>query len=118
MTHMLRWPMAVVDGVLDQEKEAAHDELWASRLRMLVSTRRGERVMRPDYGCDLAGALFDPTKSLTPETAVRQAVVRHLPALEIVSVTVLEIGLSQLQVLIKYRTPNGSVDVLNVKELK
>lgn len=118
MTHLLRWPLSIVSGRFDQVDEAKHNELWASRLKMLVSTRRGERVMRPDYGCALAEAIFDPTQEIDPETAVREAVALYMPSLEIISVTITENGAGNLRVLIKYRTPSGDVEVLSVKELK
>jgi phage baseplate assembly protein W len=54
---------------------------------LLVSTRPGERVMRPDYGCDLHRLLFSPNDATTAGLAVhyvRQALLRWEPRIEIV----------------------------------
>ena len=48
-------------------------------LMLLLSTRPGERVMRPDYGCDLWRLVFSPNDDTTAGLAihyVRRAVER------------------------------------------
>ncbi len=55
---------------------------------MLLSTRPGERVMRPDYGCDLYKLAFDPNDQTTAGLAihyVRQALERWEPRIDILS---------------------------------
>lgn len=49
---------------------------------LLLSTTRGERVMRPDYGCDLHRLVFSPNDATTAGLAihyVRTAVERWEP---------------------------------------
>src|SRR5262245_49893105 len=49
---------------------------------LLISTRPGERVMRPDYGCDLHRLVFSPNDDTTAGLAihyVRQAINRWEP---------------------------------------
>jgi len=49
---------------------------------LLISTRLGERVMRPDYGCDLHKLVFSPNDDTTAGLAihyVRQAINRWEP---------------------------------------
>lgn len=49
---------------------------------LLLSTRPGERVMRPDYGCDLHKLVFSPNDNTTAGLAihyVRQAINRWEP---------------------------------------
>ena len=49
---------------------------------LLLSTRPGERVMRPDYGCDLHKLVFSPNDDTTAGLAihyVRQAINRWEP---------------------------------------
>ena len=56
---------------------------------LLLSTRPGERVMRPEYGCDLFRLAFAPNDDMTAALAmhyVRQAVERWEPRVEIVNV--------------------------------
>jgi uncharacterized protein len=64
-------------------------ELDAS-IRMILSTMPGERVMRPEFGCDIWALAFAP---LTPGTlglmehAVREAVQRWEPRIKLDRVT-------------------------------
>ncbi len=53
---------------------------------LLLSTRPGERVMRPEYGCDLYRLVFEPNDATTAGLAihyVREAVNRWEPRAEI-----------------------------------
>jgi len=55
---------------------------------LLLSTRPGERVMRPTYGCDLFRLVFQPNDATTAGLAihyVRQALLRWEPRIDIVS---------------------------------
>ncbi len=56
---------------------------------LLLSTSPGERVMRPDYGCNLQELVFAPNDHTTAGLAihyVRQAVRRWEPRAEIIRV--------------------------------
>ena len=69
-------PAGAIDTVAD-------DEAIRQSLLMLISTRPGERVMRPEYGCDLHRLVFSPNDDTTAGLAihfVRQAVERWEPA--------------------------------------
>jgi hypothetical protein len=53
---------------------------------LLLTTRPGERVMRPDYGCDLQRLVFSPNDATTHGLAiyyVRQALQRWEPRIDI-----------------------------------
>ncbi len=54
---------------------------------MLLSTRPGERVMRPHYGCHLHRLVFSPNDDTTAGLAihyVRQAIERWEPRVEVI----------------------------------
>ena len=56
---------------------------------LLLSTAPGERVMRPEYGCDLRKLLFEPNDATTAGLAihyVRQALTRWEPRIELLRV--------------------------------
>ncbi len=58
-------------------------------LMLLLSTRPGERIMRPDYGCDLARLVFSPNDDTTAGLAihyVRRAVERFEPRVVILAI--------------------------------
>lgn len=66
------------------------DRAVRQALMMLLATRPGERVMRPDWGCPLHRVLFQPNDGATAGLAihyVRQSVARHEPRVEVRSVT-------------------------------
>lgn len=65
------------------------DEAIRQSLLLLVSTRPGERVMRPEYGCDLHRLIFSPNDDTTAGLAihyVRRAVDRWEPRVEVLDV--------------------------------
>lgn len=75
-------PRGAIDTVADE------DAIRQSLL-LLISTRPGERVMRPDYGCNLAQLVFAPNDDTTAGLAihfVRQAVARWEPRVDVVRV--------------------------------
>jgi len=54
----------------------------ADSLRILMSTRPGERIMQADYGCRLHDLVFEtnsPETRSAAETAIRQAVLFYEP---------------------------------------
>lgn len=66
------------------------EELDAS-LRIIIETAPGERVMRPDFGCRIWEHVFDATDPTTlglMSQAVRDAVIRWEPRVDLEDVTV------------------------------
>ena len=56
---------------------------------LLLSTIPGERVMRPDYGCDIYRLIFSPNDDTTAGLAiyyVRRALERWEPRIQILSI--------------------------------
>jgi uncharacterized protein len=75
--------LQLVDGKL--QMVSGSDSVRQSIL-LLLTTRPGERVMRPEYGCDLYRLVFAPNDAMTAGLAiyyVRQAVERWEPRAEI-----------------------------------
>lgn len=63
------------------------EETVRQALLMLLSTRPGERVLRPEYGCDLHRLVFEPNDETTAGIAighVRRAIERWEPRVEII----------------------------------
>ena len=57
-----------------------------SSLEILLSTRPGERVMRPDYGCNLDELVFEPlttTFKTYIKDLVTTAILYHEPRIEV-----------------------------------
>jgi phage baseplate assembly protein W len=75
-------PTGAIDTVTD-------DEAIRQALQLLISTRPGERVMRPEYGCYLHRLIFSRNDDITAGLAmhyVRQAVERWEPRVQILRV--------------------------------
>jgi len=73
-------------GGIDMVEEAASVR---QAVLLLLSTRRGERVMRPDYGCDLHRLVFSPNDDTTAGLAieyVRHALDRWEPRIDILRI--------------------------------
>lgn len=75
---------------------------------LLLSTRPGERVMRPDYGCELYRLIFSPNDGTTAGLAihyVRRALERWEPRIDILQIDA-DRNLAQaelLDILLVYR---------------
>lgn len=75
---------------------------------LLVSTRPGERVMRPDYGCDLNRLVFSLNDDTTAGLAIhylRQALDRWEPRIEILHLSAdrNEADPRELDITLRYR---------------
>jgi len=78
-------------------------------LRMLLTTQRGERVMRPEYGCDLHRLLFAPNDETTAGMAihyVQQAIERWEDRITDVRVDADANGDGRLTISLSYRVRN------------
>jgi phage baseplate assembly protein W len=60
-------------------------------IRIILGTQHGERVMRPDFGCNLKRLAFAPNNASTANLAryyVQEGLRRWEPRIELVDVTV------------------------------
>jgi len=97
--------LQLADGKLQMISGA---EAVRQSILLLLSTRPGERVMRPEYGCDLFRLAFAPNDDMTAGLAihyVRQAIERWEPRAEIIK---LDAGRDpdtpeRLNILLEYR---------------
>ena len=68
---------------------ARGDAVVRQAVLLLLSTHPGERVMRPDYGCDIQSLLFSPNDDTTAALAIhyiRQALLRWEPRIDILTI--------------------------------
>lgn len=80
---------------------------------LLLSTMPGERVMRPDYGCDLNQLVFMQNEPTTHGLAihyVRRALERWEPRIEILRLdaTRSEADATRMDILLEYRVRGAS----------
>lgn len=95
----------------DQDIEEA---LW-----IILSTRKGERVMRPDFGCGIHDFMFSVINTSTLaliETSVREALTLWEPRIEVsdVKISTEKVDVGQLVVNIDYkvRTTNNRFNLV------
>ncbi|WP_339875681.1 GPW/gp25 family protein [uncultured Algoriphagus sp.] len=85
-----------------------------SSLEILLSTKRGERVMRSDYGCNLHELTFEPlitTFKTYIKDLIRTAILYHEPRIEVEKIELNDTGELEGRILItityKVRTTNS-----------
>lgn len=97
------------------------DECVRQAILLLIRTRPGERVMRPDYGCKLSRLIFAPNDETTAGLAihyVREAIEVWEPRARIVTVdaAAVENKPDVLEISLQYRVvATQSVESLNLQ---
>jgi phage baseplate assembly protein W len=87
---------------------SGHEEDIREAILIILGTAKGERVMRPDFGCGIHNLVFAPINTATigqVESAVRDALTQYEPRVDLMKVEVLdhEANVGQLKVSIDYR---------------
>jgi phage baseplate assembly protein W len=89
-------------------KLAHEDESIRQSIEIILETARGERVMRPDFGCGLHERVFANNDSTTRGAVaddVREALLKWEPRIEVLEVVVAAGGVEEevLEISIDYR---------------
>lgn len=98
------FPLEVQDGKvrMAEFEESVRQSIWT-----ILSTSRGERVMRPEFGCGLSDLVFSLNNAATAGLAayeVRHALDLWEPRIETTSVAVTSGGIGEfLEIYIEYR---------------
>src|SRR5689334_7284188 len=69
---------------------ARHEESIRQSIWMILGTARGERLMRPDFGCGIHDLVFAINSAGTAgqvASLVRQALIRWEPRIDVLSVS-------------------------------
>lgn len=72
------------DIALSEGKASIEDSI-----RMIIGTAKGERVMRPEFGCDIHDHVFDAMNGATmslAEESVREALIEWEPRIDLEAV--------------------------------
>jgi phage baseplate assembly protein W len=99
------FPIALKDGTLER---AEYEESIRQSIRIILETARGERVMRPDFGCGIHERVFAVNDANTRGVVaddVRNALLWWEPRIDVLDVTVTEEGAENeiLLIAIVYR---------------
>jgi phage baseplate assembly protein W len=80
-----------------------HDSIEQA-IRIILETGRGERVMRPDFGCGLHDYVFAPNNATTQGAVadeVREALLKWEPRIDVIDVEAKASGSQQEMLLIE-----------------
>ena len=83
------WSFPVDTGPRGDVTVSSADEDIRESIRIILGTAKGERLMRPEFGCDIHKHLFSaatPSTLNLIESSVREALVRWEPRIDIESV--------------------------------
>jgi len=82
---------ARIDPVTGLTARACYEDDVQQSLLIILTTARGERVMRPDFGCgiyDLAFAVIDTATLTRVESEVRTSIQKFEPRVELIDVII------------------------------
>jgi hypothetical protein len=103
-----RWSYPPRLGDRNQVSLSQDDMAIREAIFIIINTVPGERVMRPDFGCEIHSLIFWPANDQTgaiAERYVREALERWEPRIEIKDITVVpgNTELGELIINISYR---------------
>jgi uncharacterized protein len=94
---------------ISASEKSIRESIW-----IILATAKGERLMRPDFGCGIHRLVFSVNDALTLgriKTEVREALIRWEPRIEVLDVSVEPKGRQQevllLNVNYRVRTTNN-----------
>lgn len=102
------WKFPVEGDDDGQIAMAHHEDSIQQSIWIILGTAKGERVMRPDFGCGIHDLVFEVNSAGTAgrvENEVREALILWEPRIELLNVTVSPGGDqgNQLNIEIEYR---------------
>jgi hypothetical protein len=92
-------------------------KIWQNRILLVLGTRPGERVMRPDFGSNLYTVLFESQSDALSiaNTSINEAFAAWLPDLTLKQVNpTFDSSTNTLIINIIYGLPNGEVDSVTI----
>jgi phage baseplate assembly protein W len=84
----IAFPLQIRNGVLVMNEYEAQVK---QSIRLILSTSKGERVMRPDFGAGLERFAFEPDNGVTEiliQQEVKEVLQQYEPRIEVLAVTV------------------------------
>ncbi|TAL25220.1 MAG: baseplate protein [Aquabacterium sp.] len=83
------WAFPVARDEAGRLAQARHEDSVRQGMFLVLSTAKGERLMRPDFGCDIHELLFAPNDATTrgmAESAVRESLQQWEPRIDVLRV--------------------------------
>ena len=113
------WSFEVMpDPVTGRIRMCGGEDDIAQAIRLILNTKRGERVMRPDFGCRLCDFAFESfSQSVRSEMKeeIKSALIMHEPRISNIEVTIDDIapeGRIVLNISYVVRTTNNPYNLV------
>lgn len=107
------WAFPVGVDSTGDVRTAADERAVEESIRVIIGTAKGERVMRPDFGCGIHDYVFEAIDANTltlVETSVEEALVESEPRIAVEDVTASTEDLSEgvLRIELDYRVRDSN----------
>ncbi len=94
---------------------AQYEEKIRQSILIILSTAKGERVMRPDFGCDIHERVFgviDASMLTLIRSDVEEALILWEPRIEVLSITLVTEALSEgrIDIQVEYKVRYTNTD--------
>lgn len=113
------WRFPISTNNKEQIAISQYEEKIAQAIMIILSTAKGERVMRPDFGCDIHAFTFAiiNTATLTQiKSAVTEALILWEPRIEVADVQTftghIDRGILEIKVIYKVRYTNTEHNIV------
>lgn len=83
----IKFPFGVREGKI---ATSSGEELIKESIIIILGTTKGERVMRPDFGCSINELVFAPNNTVTAtliNTYVKEALLKWEPRIDVLNVS-------------------------------
>ena len=107
------WKFPIIKNDLGSVALSANEEKVRESILIILSTAKGERVMRPDFGCDIhefVFAVINASRLTLIKSAVKEALILWEPRIEVIDVETstekIKEGVLYIRVDYKIRTTN------------
>ncbi|MDE5864043.1 MAG: GPW/gp25 family protein [Lachnospiraceae bacterium] len=108
-----------VDSMTGHIRESSYEDNIKQSIYLIIMTRKGERVMRPDFGCDIHQFMFDTidyTTLMMMQQAVETALIRWEPRIQDIQVDVedrvQEYSAVEIRIAYRVRTTNSPFNLV------
>ena len=82
------WRFPITTGEALKIETSIYEQNIQESIKIILGTRKGERVMRPDFGCGIHDLVFETTSSVSLghiELSVSEALTKYEPRIELIN---------------------------------
>jgi len=110
------WSFPIAPDAIGELEYAAYEDSVRQAVWIILGTAKGERVMRPDFGCGIHDLVFERNTVSTAgkvTQSVREALLMFEPRIELVDVSVVpQNDVMQISVDYRVRATNNAFNLV------